>query len=204
MRIESNLSSLPLAPHLAALAERWWVPVVRGIAAVVFGVLALVAPSISLFALVIMWGAYAFVDGAFNLVHAARRPESTRSWWWLAIEGLVSLAAGIFTFTYPGVTTLVLLSIIGVWAVLTGVAEIAAAIRLRREVSGEWLLAATGVLSIVFGIFLLLSPRAGALALVWVIGVYAIAFGLMLIALGLRLHNWFRRAQPPIGPPLHA
>jgi uncharacterized membrane protein HdeD (DUF308 family) len=191
-----------LGPHLAALAERWWVPVVRGIAAVVFGILALIAPAISLFALVIMWGAYAFVDGAFNLVHAARKPESTRSWWWLVVEGVVSLGAGILTFTYPGVTTLVLVAIIAVWAVLTGIAEIAAAIRLRREASGEWLLAATGVLSIVFGIFLLMSPGVGALALVWVIGVYAIVFGLMLIAFGVRLHNWFRRTQRPLAPPI--
>jgi uncharacterized membrane protein HdeD (DUF308 family) len=202
MRIEPNPSQLFAGPHLQALAERWWVPVVRGIAAVVFGILALVAPTISLFALVIMWGAYAFVDGAFNLVHAARKPESTRSWWWLVVEGLISLGAGIFTFVYPGITTLALVTIIAVWAVLTGIAEIAAAIRLRREVSGEWLLAASGVLSIVLGLFLFLSPGAGALALVWVIGVYAIIFGLMLIALGVRFHNWFRRTQRPLGPPL--
>ena len=198
------MKPVSLSASLSALAERWWVPVVRGIAAVMFGILAIIAPSISLLALIVMWGAYALVDGAFNLVHAARNAGTARGWGWLAIEGLVSIAAGVLTFVYPGVTALLLVAIIAGWAVLTGIAEIAAAIRLRREASGEWMLAASGVLSIAFGIFLLMRPGVGALALVWVIGSYAILFGLLLIAFGMRLHRWYRGGQRPLMPPIPA
>jgi uncharacterized membrane protein HdeD (DUF308 family) len=193
---------MTLSASLEALAQRWWVHVVRGVAAIFFGILAILAPSIGVLALVVMFGAYALVDGAFNLVHAARGAGTAHASRWLAVEGLVSIAAGVLTFIYPGMTTLLLVTVIAGWAVLTGIAEIAAAIRLRREVSGEWMLAASGVLSIALGIFLFMSPAAGALALVWVIGVYAIAFGLLLIAFGLRLHRWLGGGRPLI--PTHA
>jgi uncharacterized membrane protein HdeD (DUF308 family) len=184
--------------HIAQLTDRWWMLMIRGAAAILFGVLTFVAPGISLVALVIVWGIYALVDGAFNLMTALRGARTGRRWGWLMFEGIVSIAAGILTFLWPGITALALLAVIAVWAMLTGIAEIAAAVRLRKHIQGEWLLALTGVLSIVFGALLLLSPGTGALALLWMIGTYAIVFGLLLGALGLRLHSWGRAAGRPL------
>lgn len=186
-----NVSAL----NVSALAARWWVPVIRGVAAILFGVLAIVAPGTSLLALVILWGAYALVDGVLNLMLATRRSGTGQSWGWLLFEGLVSVAAGVLTFAWPRMTALALLTVIAVWAVLTGTAKVVTAIGLRRQISSEWTLAVSGVLSILFGVLLLLRPGAGALALVWMIGGYAIIFGALLIGLGFRLNRWAGRAS---------
>jgi uncharacterized membrane protein HdeD (DUF308 family) len=180
---------------VATLADRWWMPVVRGVVAILFGVVALFMPGISLLALVVLWGAYALVDGVVNVAHAFKRARGGTSWGWLLFEGLVSVAAGVVTFLWPGITALALLVVIAVWAVITGVAEIAAAIRLRKQITDEWLLGLSGALSIAFGVILLLRPQAGAVALVWLIGAYAIAFGALLIGLGMRLYRWHRGAE---------
>ncbi len=182
---------------LETLTPRWWVPVVRGVAAIAFGILALVAPAMSLFALVIVWGVYALVDGVFNLGLGAKAGRAGRRWGWFIFEGLISIAAGVLTFAYPGITALVLLMVIAGWAVLTGILEIAAAIELRRVMTGEWLLALSGVLSIVLGVLLFAAPGPGALALVWLIGSYAILFGGLLIALGIQLRRWGRHEVVP-------
>lgn len=178
-----------LSEQLDALTERWWVPVVRGIAAILFGVLALVAPSIGLFALVVMWGVYAIADGIFNLFLATWAGRAGARFGWYLFEGIVSIAAGVLTFLYPGITAVALLFVIAGWAIVTGIFEIAAAVQLRRAVSGEWMLGLAGVLSIVFGVLLFAHPGAGALAVVWLIGAYAIVFGVLLIGLGVRLHR---------------
>ena len=178
-----------------ALAAKWWMLVIRGGAAIVFGILSLLMPGSSLLALVFVWGVYTLVDGVLALMLAARRGRTGRTWGWLFIEGLVGISAGVLTLAWPGLTALALLIVIAVWAVFTGVAEIAAAIKLRRQIDGEYLLAASGALSMAFGIVLLLFPSVGALALIWTVGGYAIAFGLLLIALGLRLHRWQRRNE---------
>src|SRR5438093_8928616 len=157
------------------LAESWWLLAVRGVAAIVFGLLALVLPGITLFALVLLYAAYAFTDGVFAAVAAARNRRHPR-WWALALEGLLGIAAGIITVVWPAITAVALLVVIAAWAILTGAFEIAAAMRLRREMEGEWLLALSGALSLVFGLILVLRPAVGALAVVTVIGVYAIAF----------------------------
>jgi uncharacterized membrane protein HdeD (DUF308 family) len=192
------MSSDYAIPNVSALAARWWVLVIRGAAAILFGILAVAVPRISLFALVMLWGAYALVDGVFNLMLAARGARAGRRWGWLLFEGILSIAAGVVAFAWPGITALVLLALIGFWAVLTGIAEIAAAIRLRRQIRGEWLLATSGILSIAFGVLVLLFPGAGALALVWMIGAYAIVFGGLLIGLGVRLKRWGRPRERPI------
>ncbi len=179
-----------------ALASRWWVLMVRGVAAILFGTLAIVAPRISLLALVILWGAYALVDGVFNVIFAIRGATAERSWGWLLFAGVVSIAGGALTFVWPGVTSLLLLAVIAVWSVLRGSAEIATAIRLRRQIAGEWLLATSGISSLAFGVLLLLFPGAGALALLWMIGAYAILFGALLVGLGWRLHRW--AGEPPL------
>ncbi len=172
------------------VTTRWWALVIRGLAAIAFGVLAFAKPSVSLFALVILWGAYAMVDGVFAVVVAIRGARIVPGWGWVLAEGIVSIASGVVTYVWPGITAVALLAMIAVWAVLTGVAEIVTAIRLRRKLHGEWMLAATGVLSIAFGVILAMRPLAGALAVTWLIGLYAILFGGLLVGLGLRLRRW--------------
>jgi uncharacterized membrane protein HdeD (DUF308 family) len=201
------MNSTTLGATLDALTERWWVPVIRGLVAIIFGVLALTAPSLGLLALVIMWGAYAITDGVFNLALATRASRAGDSWGWLVFEGIISIAAGVLTFVYPGMTAFALLYIIGAWAIVTGIAEIAAAVKLRRVMTGEWMLALTGVLSILFGVLCFAYPGSGALAVVWLIATYAIVFGVLLIGLGVKLHRVRRdgqRAFPTGGTPAAA
>jgi uncharacterized membrane protein HdeD (DUF308 family) len=177
------------------LATRWWTLALRGIAAIVFGILTFISPASSLLALVILFGAYAIVDGVLALILAIRRPVEGRHWGSLLVEGIAGIVSGVLTFAWPGLSALVLLYLIAAWAVITGVAEIAAAIRLRKQVQGEWLLALTGVLSIVFGILLFVFPGAGALAVTLWIGAYAVAFGILLLVLALRLRAWGRQTS---------
>ncbi|BDG05115.1 HdeD family acid-resistance protein [Anaeromyxobacter oryzae] len=191
-------------PTLSAFAARWRFLVVRGVAALLFGFLAIFAPRASLLALVILWGAYALVDGVFNVILAIRGARTGMNRGWLLFQGLVSVAAGVITFLWPGITALALLTVIAVWAVLTGVAEIAFAIRLRHVIRGEWLLAASGVVSIVFGVLLAAFPGAGALALAWMIGVYAVVFGALLVGFGFRIHRWGEGTAASGGTPSHA
>jgi len=174
---------------LLTYTDTWWAMVLRGIAAIAFGLLAFLWPQITLTALVFLWGAYAFVDGAFAIAAGIRSHGENTRWWWLLLEGLLGIAAGIVAFVMPGITTLVLLVMIGAWAIVTGVIEIVAAIQMRKEIKGEWLLALAGAASVLFGIAMFVNPWAGALAVVWLIGAYAIFFGIVLIALGLRLHS---------------
>lgn len=201
------MTSRELAFDLSAIAPRWWALVVRGLAAIAFGVLVIVAPGVSLLALVYLWGAYALADGVFNIVLAVRGARAVRGWGWFLFEGICSIAAGVVTFIWPGITALGLLFVIALWAIVTGVAEIVTATRLRRVLRGEWLLALSGVLSIAFGVVLFARPGAGALAVAWLIGAYAILFGGLLIGLGMRLHRWGKsaeRAMPAGGTPTHA
>lgn len=177
------------------LAERWWVLVVRGVAAMLFGALTLISPGTSLFALVTLWGVYALLDGGFNVALAVSSGRAGASWGWLLFEGLVSITAGVLTFMWPGITGLVLLSVIAAWAILTGIAEIFAAVTLRKVIAHEWLLGIAGILSVVFGVLMLARPAAGALAVAWMIGTYAIAFGVLLVGLGVRVHRWLRPQQ---------
>ncbi len=189
------------------VSMRWWALVIRGLAAIAFGILTFAKPSISLLALVTLWGAYAIVDGVFSVVLSIRGARVVPGWGWFLAEGLVSIAAGVVTFLWPGITALALLVMIAVWAVLTGIAEIATAIRLRRHLRGEWLLAASGVLSIVFGVLLVVNPGQGALTVTWLIGAYAVLFGALLVALGVRLHRWTGiadHASSPERAPTHA
>jgi uncharacterized membrane protein HdeD (DUF308 family) len=189
-----------------ALGERWWMLVVRGIAAILFGVVAIVWPGMSLLALVLLWGAYALIDGGTALGLAVKAGRAGGRWGWLFFEALVSIAAAAATAVWPGITALALLMLIAGWAVFTGIAEIAAAIELRHVIRGEWLLALGGILSIVFGVLMFLFPGAGALAVITLIGAYAIAFGGVLTALGFRVHHWATHVQPPFlgGTPTHA
>jgi len=184
---------------LTQLSRNWWAVALRGVVAILFGVMALVWPGRTLELLVLLFGAYALVDGVFAIIAAFTNRAEHDRWWVLFLEGLVGIAAGVITFLRPGLATLVLLYVISFWAIVTGVLEIAAAIRLRKEIPGEWMLALGGIASLVFGVLLLLFPAAGALTVAWLIGVYAILFGVMLLSLGLRLrkHGTHHKAPEP-------
>ncbi|WP_406696353.1 HdeD family acid-resistance protein [Singulisphaera sp. Ch08] len=176
--------------------------VLRGILAVLFGIMCFAWPGITLAALVLLYGVYALVDGVFALVSALVGRPRTEPWWVLTIEGLVGIAVGIATFAWPGITALVLLFLIAAWAIFTGVLQIVAAIRLRREIQGEWLLGLSGLLSVLFGVALVIRPGAGALAVIWLIGAYSIAFGGLGIALGFRLRSWLKHGiDSMVNPP---
>jgi uncharacterized membrane protein HdeD (DUF308 family) len=161
--------------------------VLRGVLAVLFGIAAFVWPEITLEALVILFGAFSLVEGVFNVASALMQREGY--WGLLLLEGVFGVLIGILTFAWPGITALVLLYLIAGWAIVTGVFEIFAAVQLRKQIEGEWLLGLGGLLSIIFGVLMALQPGSGALALVWLIGGYAVVFGVILIALGLRLRN---------------
>jgi uncharacterized membrane protein HdeD (DUF308 family) len=176
------------------LTRNWWVVVLRGVLAILFGLLAFFMPGITLAALVLLFGAWALVDGVFAIVSATRR-QAGQPWWALVIKGVAGIGAGIITIFWPGITALSLLLIIAAWAIVSGAFEIVAAVRLRRQLEGEWLLVLAGLASIVFGTLLIVSPGAGALALVWVIGAYAVVFGLLFTVLGVRLRRFGNERQ---------
>jgi uncharacterized membrane protein HdeD (DUF308 family) len=180
---------------LLTLARNWWVLVLRGVLAILFGILAFVWPGLTVFALVVLFGAFALVDGVFALVAAFRAHGRGRRWGAFALEGVAGVALGILTFFWPDVTAIALLYLIAAWSVVTGIFEIAAAIRLRKVIRGEFFLGLAGVLSILFGILVVVFPGAGAVAVVWAIAVYAILFGILLIAVGIRLRRF--RPQGP-------
>jgi uncharacterized membrane protein HdeD (DUF308 family) len=180
---------------MSVLARNWWALVIRGVAALLFGLAALFWPGIALTVLVLLFGAYALVDGVFAVIAAVRAAGHEPRWWAVLIEGIIGILAGAVTLAWPGITALALVYVIAAWAVITGIAEVAAAIKLRKEISGEWLLALGGIVSVLFGIYLAIAPGAGALALVWIIGIYAIFWGIVLIALGFRLRGWQPRVS---------
>jgi uncharacterized membrane protein HdeD (DUF308 family) len=173
---------------LATLARYWWTLVLRGALAVLFGIAAWIWPDLTVRALVLLFGAYALVDGAFALVAAFSGGAGARRGA-LLLEGILGTVAGILTIVWPDLTATALLFFIAAWAIITGVFEIAAAIELRRQIEGEFLLGLAGVASILFGVLAFIFPAGGALAVVWMIGSYAILFGVVLIALGFRLRG---------------
>ena len=178
---------------LRSLADNWWLLLLRGLAAIAFGVLAFFWPGLTLVTLTLLWGAYALVDGvvaiwaAFNASGGDAGPR-----WWLGLSGVAGIIAGILTFYYTGTTTLALLMFIAAWAIVIGVLQIWGAIALRKALEHEWLLILNGALSVAFGVILLMQPGTGALALVWMIAWYAIFFGCLYIALAFRLKQYKR------------
>jgi len=168
----------------------WWLLALRGLVAVLFGVLAFIWPGATLITLVWLFGAFALVNGLLSLILAAKAPKGYPRIGSLILGGLLGILAGLLTFVMPGITALGLLMLIAAWAIVTGIMEVVAAIRLRKIIANEWLLILAGIASVAFGVVLFLQPAAGALALIWWIGAWALIFGILLIVLAFRMRNW--------------
>lgn len=177
------------------LFRNWWIVAVRGVLAIVFGILALVWPDTTKLALVLLFGIFAFVDGFSAIAAGIALAPYFKRWWALLLEGLTGGVIGVLTFSWPNVTGLVLLYFIAVWAVITGIFEIVAAIQFWKVVSGEWTMILSGILSVLLGVLLFAFPSAGAVGIVWIIGMYAIAFGIMGLIFAFRLRGLLRSIE---------
>src|SRR5213075_1722090 len=169
---------------IETLKRHWWVPVLRGIAAVLFGIMAFVYPGLTVAVLVLLFGAWVLVDGVFRIVGAIGHRASDPDWGWQLVIGILGIIIGFLTFHAPAITALVLVIYIAAWALMIGATEIAVAFKLRREIKGEWFLILMGLASIIFAGLLLWNPLAGAAALIWIIAWYAVIFGVLAIIFG--------------------
>jgi uncharacterized membrane protein HdeD (DUF308 family) len=174
---------------IEGLKRYWWVPVIRGIAGVVFGVIAFAYPGLALATLVLLFGAWVLTDGVFRIIGATAGRASDPDWGFHLIIGILGIVVGVLTFRAPGITALALIIYLAAWALMIGAAEIALAIKLRREIKGEWFLILMGLASIIFAVLLLWNPGPGAVALLWLIASYAIVFGVLAIFFGFRLRS---------------
>lgn len=174
------------------LARAWWAIALRGLVAILFGILTLIWPGITLQVLILFFGVYALLDGVLSAVSAFVNRKHDRTWWWFLLAGLAGVAVGILTFAFPGLTAIVLVYFIAARALIIGIVEIAAGVALRKEVSSEWFLILKGILSVLFGLVLFVVPGAGALAMLLMIGVYAIVAGVLLMLVAFRLRGWSR------------
>jgi len=186
-------------PMIGLFTKNWWVLLLRGIVAVLFGILAIARPGITLAVLVLLFGVYALVDGCFALFAAIGGWSHREDRWLVLLEGLIGIGAGILTLRAPAITTVALLFFIAAWALATGVLRIVAAIRLRKEITGEFWLALSGIASVVFAFLVMMNPAAGALAMAWLIGWYALLLGAILVMLSIKLHGIRRVGDVPGG-----
>lgn len=170
---------------LAALAENWWAFVLRGIFAILFGIAAFSHPDLTLIILIVLFGFWCLVDGFTSLMMAF----DAESKGWYIIGGLVSLAVGVYTFMRPGVTAVALLIVIGIWAIIRGVIEVVTAIQIRKAVEGEWMLALAGIVSVLFGLFVIARPGGGAMAIIWMIAFFALIMGFLELGVGFKLRR---------------
>ncbi len=174
---------------IADLARNWWLLAIRGVAGIVFGIGAFVWPGITFAALVLLFGAYVLIDGVFAVAAGIGMRRTMDRWWLVVLEGIAGIILGVLTFVSPNITGLVLISFIAAWSIITGVLEIAMALRMRALIENEWLLIASGILSVIFGALLIVFPAAGALSLVWLVGFYALLFGVLMLLFSFRLRG---------------
>jgi uncharacterized membrane protein HdeD (DUF308 family) len=172
---------------IETLKRHWWIPVIRGIAAIVFGVIAFTHPVMAIATLVLFFGAWVLIDGIFRIFGAIKHRGSDSDWAWQLVIGLIGIIVGLLTFHAPQVTALALVIYIAAWALMIGASEIVMAVKLRHEIKGEWLLILMGLASIVFAVLLLWNPVAGAAAVIWLIAWYAVVLGILAIFFGFRL-----------------
>jgi uncharacterized membrane protein HdeD (DUF308 family) len=171
------------------LKRHWWVPVIRGVAAIIFGIIAVTHPVMAIATILLFFGAWVLVDGVFRIVGAIGHRASDSDWGWQLVIGILGIMIGFLTFHAPGITALALVIYIAAWVLMIGVTEIVVAIKLRQEIKGEWFLILMGLCSIVFAVLLLWNPLIGAATLIWLIGCYAIVFGALGIIFGFRLRT---------------
>jgi uncharacterized membrane protein HdeD (DUF308 family) len=181
-----------------ALATNWWSLIIRGLVAILLGIVTFAIPNITLTALVLLFGAYALVDGVVCITGAVRAIEKHERWGSLLFGGLTGVAAAVVAVFWPAMTAVALVFVIGAWAVVTGIFQIVAAVRLRKYIAGEWLLILGGIASVLFGVLITIAPLAGALVIALWVGAYTLVFGVLLIALAFRLRSWEKAA--PAGP----
>jgi uncharacterized membrane protein HdeD (DUF308 family) len=176
----------------ASISRNWWILTVRGVIAILFGIMAFAWPGLTALVLVLLFGAYALVDGVVAVVHAFQMRSMTSNWWVLLVEGIAGIIFGVLALVWPGITAITLLYIVAIWAIITGIIEITSAFSLRGAGGLEWALGIAGVLSILFGVVLFLDAAAGILALIWLIALYAIIFGVVLVIRSFQLRSWAR------------
>jgi len=178
------------------LAKNWWLLVLRGVAAILFGLAAFAWPGLTLLVLITLFALYAIVDGLIALITGLNHTHDSPRWWVFALEGLVGIGIGVVALAWPNLTALAILAMIAAWAILTGILEIGAAIRLRREIENEWFLVLGGILSVGVGILLIAQPLAGTVAIVWTIGAYELISGVLWILLAFRLRSHELTSEP--------
>jgi uncharacterized membrane protein HdeD (DUF308 family) len=174
---------------IETLKRHWWVPVIRGVAAIIFGIIAFVYPGLTIATLVLFFGAWVLIDGIFRIVGAIGHRASDPDWGWQLVIGILGIVVGLLTFHAPQITALALVIYIAAWALMIGASEIAIAVKMRREIKGEWFLILMGLASIVFAVLLLWNPIAGAAAVIWLIAWYAVVLGVLAIFFGFRLRG---------------
>lgn len=182
-----------------SMLKHWWMLVLRGLVSILFALLAFTLPGLTFAALVLMVGIFILLDGLATMVLALRTRADTGEWVVL-LEGLLSVGLGLGMLFYPNVTAALLVTFVALWCLVTGVFEISTAIRLREEIDNEWMLGLAGVVSIALGVLMIINPGAGAVSIVWWIGMYALFFGLLLVALGFKLRSIYQK--PPSGSPV--
>jgi uncharacterized membrane protein HdeD (DUF308 family) len=179
---------------IMVLARNWWVLALRGLASILFGIVAFVLPGLTLGVAVLLFGAYALIEGLLGIVAGIRAAERHERWWPMVLEGVAGVLAGVLTFVWPAITAVILLYVIAFWALLTGILKIVSAFRVRRHVPGEWLHGLNGLVSVLFGLVLLVVPGLGLLVIVWWIAAYAIVRGVLATGLAFRLRHHVRQA----------
>lgn len=172
---------------IRVMADHWWVPLLRGIAAILFGLMALIWPGLTVYALLLVFGVYAIFDGVMSTVVAFRRKSSDDRWWAWALDGALSILIGLMALFWPEATALAFIIWMAAWGVVAGVFRIIAALRLRHEIEGEWALGLSGLLLVAWGVLLALVPAAGLLSIAWLIGLFALLIGVVMIVLAFRL-----------------
>jgi uncharacterized membrane protein HdeD (DUF308 family) len=177
------------------LSRYWWISLLRGVLWILFGIFMFLQPGISILALTLTFGAFALVDGIAGVVSAIGDRETNDSWWILLIRGLAAFCVGLLTLVTPQMTAVALLVWIAIWAIVTGLLEIAAAVRLRKEIHDEFGLALAGLVSVAFGVFLLARPAIGVLAVVWALAFYALAFGMVLVSMAIETRRFVKRVS---------
>ena len=187
---------------LEKITHNWWLYAVRGLVAVLLGILAFTRPEQALQALVLVFGAFALVDGIFAMFAGIASYGFFDRWWAMLLEGVAGVIIGLLTFFWPNITALVLVYFIAAWALITGIFEIVAAIQLRRLIKDEWMLILGGLLSILFGVLLFVFPVAGAMSVIWMIGIYAIVFGISEIIFAFRLRSLWHDFETTVVPGL--